>query len=593
MLLRSSLRPGESFPIIGKDATVFSNHWKLFLLPFLLLLSGEAQAFTCTGDHDSIEFTIDAPTTFDGAPDPGNPYWRYTAEMTPGDMVTIDVTAPGNTNPTNAGCAVFQRYLQAGYRTCQWNANESFDCGGGMVYFPRKEMTYIPVNYGCNVLFCPPDGHNGQGTTILARIRPAQVITYSPGYLPDLRGNPDESFSASEPPTGNRPGPKGPDGDPSPPDGPNRCSPMGLPGFRINMATLNLFLLFRDFAYSTVGPRMDFARTYNSSPYVSAMFGNCWSFAYEGKLRAHREYAVHTDSDGAMRWYAVPANVLASGGAYDVSWDGVYDSMTGDHRKLRVHNLTNGLPVYFTLWNSKTHMTCVFTSTVTAAELAANIPASCMLDGIRDENSNEVKVTWNAMQRITSVQDAAGCATVFQYGPGNVCTQMVAPDGRKAVYNYSVDDRGVILTQSVDFAGNRTAYGHTLASWLPGGHVSMVSGIITSMTAAGKTWAFSYAGNGTIASVTDPNGTTNYYNMPGPDITNRLTSRYDPKRGSTQYHSDAGRTCRVIDPMWNQTFIVYSNNLPVERLDPWMQSRTMAYDSRGNLVRLSREDGSV
>jgi RHS repeat-associated protein len=595
VLLRSSLSVGGSFPVIGKFARFFSNHWKLLLLPFFLLLSIEAQAFICTGLHDSIEFTSDAPTTFEGGPEPGNPYWRYTAEMTPGDMVTIDVTAPGNTNPDNSGCAFWQRYLLVGHSTCYYGANESFSCGGGMIYFPRKGQPHLPIYYGCSVLSCPPDGHDGQGGTIMAKINAAPPIQYSPGFHPDLRGDPDESYSASEPPTGNGPGAPGPgsgDGKP-PPDGPNRCSPMGLPGFRINMATLNLFLQDCDFAYSTVGPRIDFTRTYNTTPYKSGIFGLCWTFPYEGQLWAWREYAVHTDTDGAMRLYAVPGSALASGGEYDPAWDGFYDSMTGDHRKLRVHNLTNGLPVYFTLWNRSIGLSSVFTSTVTAVDLAANHRAFCRLDAVRDDNSNEVRVTRNEMEMVSSVTDAAGRTTVFQYSPLGVCTQMVAPDGRTATYSYSNTVEGMVLTQSVDFVGNRTSFKHAIASWMPFGHISMASLAVTSMTTAGKTWAFSYTVNGTIASVTDPNGTTNYYDMPGPDITNRLTSRYDPKRGSTQYGSDAGRTVHVVDPMWNETFIFYSNNLPVQRIDPHMQVRNMAYDSRGNLVRLSREDGSV
>ena len=553
----------------------------------------DASAFSCTTDYDSISFSIDAPTTFDGAPEPGNSYWRYTAELTPGDEVVLEVTAPGNTNPTNTDCAFWQRFLQVGYSVRYWGANESFACGGAMVFFPRKEQSRIPIYYGCSVLNCPPNGRDGQGATILARIQPSQVIEYSPGFLPDLRGDPDESYSATEPPTGTGPGPNGPDSEPPPPDGPNRCSPMGLPGFRINMATLNLLLQDCDFAYSTFGPRIDFVRTYNSTPYYSRMFGNCWSFPYDQRIRAHREYAVHEDGDGAMRWYSVPESALAPGGNYDPSWNGVYVSMTGDRRRLTAHNLTNGLPVFFTLWNPDTRLTCVFTTTVTAASMAAHVSAFGNLDWIRDENSNKVTVTWNAGERITSVRDAAGRSTVFQYGPGNVCTQMVAPDGRAATYHYSTDDRGVILTQSVDFAGHRTAYNHTLASWLPGGHVGMVSGIITSMTTEGKTWAFSYAGNGTVAEVVDPNLTTNYYWMPGPDITNRATSRIDPKRGPTHFYSVAGRTYQMTDPLWNETHITFSNDLPVQRTDPSMQSRYMVYDTNGNLVRLTLEDGSV
>ncbi|HPU86682.1 MAG TPA: hypothetical protein PLE60_15245, partial [Candidatus Latescibacteria bacterium] len=192
LLLRMSFRLGGSFPIIGKLEANISNHWKLFLLLFFLFLSVEAQAFTCTTAYDSIAFSVSVPTVFDHEPQPGAHYWGYTAELVPGDEVIVDATAPGNTNPTNTDCELFVRYLVVGYRTCRWNANESFDCPGGMVFFPRKELTYIPVNYGCEVFFCPPSGGNGQSAHINARIRPAQAIEYSPGYFPDLRGDPDE-----------------------------------------------------------------------------------------------------------------------------------------------------------------------------------------------------------------------------------------------------------------------------------------------------------------------------------------------------------------------------------------------------------------
>lgn len=345
--------------------------------------------------------------------------------------------------------------------------------------------------------------------------------------------------------------------------GPGKCSRMGLPTYLVNTASLSLVLSDTDFTYKGLGPAVDMTRTYNSNAPAPVqgdprtdMFGNGWSFTYEGSVTETCLGASVTLGSGASLFFSgtlcpspTPSSVLTPP-------PGNFDSLTYRYDESR--------QIYYWLYqNKKDRLRYRY----------EHVAGMYRLVSIADRNGLEVRITRNTDGTIQKVSDAAGRSTSFTY-VNQRCTVMTTPNGKSATFGY---DAAGNLIKTVDLAGNMTTYLYDAQNYL------------VSMTLGDKVTRFAYDASITpkrISSVTNALGHVQTYQRTG---FNETTVADAANNLSVYNANDAGQTERTRDANGGSAGLkAFSAGLLTNYQSPGGWTRSFSYDPRGNILTSTR-----
>lgn len=349
-----------------------------------------------------------------------------------------------------------------------------------------------------------------------------------------------------------------------PPSGCGGCMDMGLPVFRVNLATLNPVIEDADFAWSGLGPEVRLARTYSGDPSERGLFGNGWTFSYEAPLAHHLFGHQVAKPDGGQVFFS---GVLGTQDSYP-QWRGHRDELSSvlsnDWMHYRLRDKDADLVYRYRA------PALVWPST----DYGVRHP----LQSVEDQNGNRIQLDWTngLLQRVT---DAAGREAVLRYSPGGLCTNILLPNGAALSYAYDASSN---LVQTRDAAGNTTAYSYDGENR------------ITAMSTEGRTWTFAYQGPGNLMlqSLTDPLGRTNRYQFSG-DLDNRQAGVTDARTNQTWFQTADGRLMSETDAALQSASHQYdTNGFPTNTISPRGFSTAMTYDGRRNLASVKRPDGA-
>ena len=370
----------------------------------------------------------------------------------------------------------------------------------------------------------------------------------------------------------------------------------------ISIATGNMFLDQTDITIPTLGPDLEFVRSYNSQlayRNISGVFGPGWSHAYEqslsfpatGIIMLHQGDGVPTyfqDMDANLTYDAsVPFN--------QDSWiekqaDGTY-----------IRRLRKGGSETYDSAGRLTSMVDSFGNTTTLGR-----DGSGRLISINAPGSRSLTMTYNAANRIASLSGPAGLIATYTYDASSRLQKVTYADGRgytftydssrqlltvsdlsgkvlethtysgnKAITSEISDGRGKYtmsygpLTATVtDALGNVTTYDWTNIWGMK--HVTKITGPCPSCGGIrDQTQQWTYDDKGRVLSNTDGNGnkTTYTYNANGD-----LISETDPDNNVITYTvgTDGRRTSTtvksVVDPAQNKvtTFEYDRGNLKTQ-----------------------------
>lgn len=208
-----------------------------------------------------------------------------------------------------------------------------------------------------------------------------------------------------------------------------------------------------------------------------------------------------------------------------------------------------------------------------------------------------VSGTYDLEGRQTSLTEATGGRTTFEYTPAGRLAALVGPESGRVEFGYDPAGRLVTVTD---------ANGATRTLGLDG------DGLVTSVTeATGEVTAYRYDADSRVVEVTAPDGGVTGYVY---DVLGRVNTVTDPTGGKVTYsHDAAGRIESVTDP--NGATIRFERDLMgrviadidpsggttryrldemgriLERTDPLGRSTTMTYDSSGRMSRRVDADG--
>jgi RHS repeat-associated protein len=170
----------------------------------------------------------------------------------------------------------------------------------------------------------------------------------------------------------------------------------------------------------------------------------------------------------------------------------------------------------------------------------------CNLSKITDANGNNVFMTYDLMNRLTSVEDDLNHTTTYQY------------------------DAGGNLIKETDPNGNVKNYGYDAANQL------------TSVQIPIGTWLYDYDGAGNFIKMKDAKGNNYAYAY---DINNRLIKETDPLGNSTTYaYDDNGNLIEKREAKGNTISFKYDEeDRLIERAYPGNTDK-YSYDANGNMV---------
>lgn len=392
------------------------------------------------------------------------------------------------------------------------------------------------------------------------------------------------------------------------PSGAQKSGCEGTCGSPINLTNGNTYIDQSDYSLPGLGGGMHLTRVWNSLwqnsvPWEgSGMFGDSWQSNFEEHLQAI--------SGGRKYW-------RGDGSAWMFTYDSVND----------VYNLTSPSDEHASLsFNSSSSQ-----FTVTLADGTRRIFSQPgFLVGIVDRNGNQIVLTYDSFNRVstvtdaagrvlnmnytnsalpnlvTSIQDAVGTIATYSYDSTAHLTNVTYPDGSAINFNYdpnglilsTTDSQGKILESHsydsfrdgltsqlangvdsvtvsysditatlADSNGNSTQY--TANQAISGRHLlTNISGPGCDTCGGRGTWSFVYDSAGNRTSSTDPLGhVTNF--------------SYDSNGNVTQKQIQADSSGRTFQT-WNYTYNSFGEVLTAT--DPLSHQTVNTYDSKGNLL---------
>ncbi len=337
--------------------------------------------------------------------------------------------------------------------------------------------------------------------------------------------------------------------------GPARCSRNGLPNYWVNTATLNLYVEDVVYSYTSLGPDIELALSYNAAPGSAGMFGRAWHFSYDSLLQQLPERIVIWKGSGQQ----ISFQNAPSRGPQPPNAPSELVLVEGNRERLFDYG------TFFLLLEADTHLSYRYDK----------LPGTAWghLTAISDSNENVVQLTYNPDGTLRAVTDASGRATTFGYDATLRCIGFSLPDGRQAKYAY--DGQGN-LVQAIDLLGTVTRYEYDADGSL--------ARMIVDRDQKTTTFTYQTGPQGKLlTAVTDPAGHVTRYALIS--MTPRQVQITDPEGNATTYHSTPqGYTERVVDPTGASRTFGYDRGLRVSIQDRNGQLSKMTYDARGNLI---------
>jgi RHS repeat-associated protein len=286
-----------------------------------------------------------------------------------------------------------------------------------------------------------------------------------------------------------------------------------------------------------IGLPFAFTRTYNSQDTTSGPFGLGWSHSYNAGLAiaANGDVTLHGEDGQLVEYTKQP--------------DGSYLGVAGAFSTLTKTGSEYDL--------------------VRKDQVAYHFDANGRLTSMRDRNDAGLDFDYDGSGRLETITDSAGREITLAYNASSLISSLSLPGSREVDYGYT-------------------------------------NGRLTSVTdLRGQVWSYTYdATYGWLATEVDPNQHTvfqNTYSKWG-----RVTDQYDALDKHTTFAWDeATQTATVTDARGHDWQDVYSGYKLVKRIDPlgdtWeygydgdfnrtsvkdprLNTTTMTYDSRGNLL---------
>lgn len=375
------------------------------------------------------------------------------------------------------------------------------------------------------------------------------------------------------------------------PEGCNDCSPVGLPGYTVNMATLRPVIKDTIFAWNSLGPDVDLSLVWNAELAAARTnFGSGWRFSYDSWLTESAQGATIEREDGGTSFFALPpeANLnvqsvaTTSQGstitveysvdpetpAYDAQWDGYFGPDSSGNQLKKV---LDGDPskVTFVFTPAGTNQSYIYQKSVLSS---GELP----LVAIEDWNGNRLQIERNSSGAITEITDATGRKATLAYTAGGQCSSIVVPGGASASFSYASGD----LIQSVDLIGNVTNYSYD------------TSKRVTEMATNGLSWSFSWADDNEktyLSSTSDPEGKVTSYEIVAWDFSVFTTRKTDGDGRSFDYYFPNGRYKN--DDQERKPSLTYDNSGKLiamyEKGDQVTPFRTFEYYSNGYLSKVT------
>ncbi|NCA81452.1 MAG: RHS repeat protein [Opitutae bacterium] len=381
-------------------------------------------------------------------------------------------------------------------------------------------------------------------------------------------------------------------GDPGEPEnsrsGFGSCSPYGMPVYRVDASDLTLEIADRMFAYRTLGPDVAYTHTYRSKKASTGMFGSRWYFSYEQKVVPLFPGRVLRGDLLLSSWVNTnvtpPAANVHLGKGRPSKFVYIGTNAAGEKAYAPLDPFMRAelvlLPDAWELRNKKPRWTHRF-------ERAASYITYPLgrLTSISDPFGNAMTFSYrsntNASERafwlIGEITDAASRVTSFDYNDENLCSRITMPNGLFAAYAY---DTNACLAETTDLLGSTTTYvyGNTLQT-------------LDRMESAGKTVRFTYDSKRRIATLADPLGQTNAYQVPRTNVT-RFTSAAGYSRETAV--NTVGLPSAASNALGQTATLLYNaDNRPTQATRTGNRMVSVAYDAAGNRTRHQNPVGAV
>lgn len=380
------------------------------------------------------------------------------------------------------------------------------------------------------------------------------------------------------------------------PKGCNGCSPIGLPGYRVNMATLKPVIQDTLYQWSGRGPAVELAMTWNSGLTAGQTnLGQGWRFSYDAWLMeasdgvtvqmdggeqlhftVSNEYNDHvTEVITSERDTEVKLSYTAPTGEplYDPAWDGWFEAERSGYR---LQKTVDGAPGArsFRLRPPDSRLTYIFQGT------DANY-APLPLVAVEDWNGNRITITRNSSGAITAITDAAGRQALLTYNSSGQCTRVTVPGGGYISFAYS----GIDLIQVIDLIENQTDYTYSDTH------------MVTDMDTGGRTWQFGWTTNSDLeylSSVTDPEGQITSYDLLVVDFAYRRLRITDPSGREViydypngQYTGNTGQQEPLVE---NDAM---GRPVTIQQKGSSQTPRQLEYNSQGAVTKLTDFDEGI
>lgn len=338
---------------------------------------------------------------------------------------------------------------------------------------------------------------------------------------------------------------------------PGTCSMMGLPTWKINSASLQLYIRDVIFKANSPGPDPIVDMHFNRQTAQNySTLGQYWSLGMD----------MEVEVDGLKVF-------LTSGNAGRK----MFYSTVIPNQKLALRNsLYPKDSLYFdaVLWHYHSHDKRL------DYHFSGIVPGIFLLDSITDPEKNCLKISRNVNGKITKIRDAAGREIVFNY-TGNVCTGFEIPDGRKTVFTYNGNG---LLSSVADMAGLSSHYSYNSDN------------DIDTLDIEGKISTFAYSeihGYKRITHVKTHSGKTIDYNfIPIDSITNITTVTADGVTKS--YTNISGKSANVsLENGVSASRTFNAEGLPESFYGKGNQKYMITYDENDNPVELKREGNTI
>ena len=335
-------------------------------------------------------------------------------------------------------------------------------------------------------------------------------------------------------------------------------SGMGLPKYRINLATLDPVLESCLFRMKTDGPPIRLDLWYlGPKSNRDGLFGKGWRLNYESAITRNNNTATLFTTAGKILNFTTWQSLEEATEETPV----VLNPPDGNHDTLTCYGS------YYLFVEKSTKLQYRYEQEeITGTE--------AYLTAITDRNSQSITLQTDLETgAISSITDESGRSFSLSYNGENHCTSLRAPDGRYYSFNYINDS----ISSMTDPAGYVGRYSYDM------------DGFMTLMSSANKQTRFSYAarpgltGDKFVQLVTDNEGQQTRYDFKSGEA--GVTRVTDSRGHVSQHHSVGGKPTISIDPTGELRQIGYQNQRPALLSDQSGTTR-MEYDTRGNLTRV-------